>query len=83
MRKALVRMLSIHISFPIFQTAVCYRGPCKQCLANAYGTGAHVEHTRQELMHMLSICISSLRVCSACASKTQCGLAPSKIKIIN
>ncbi len=43
---------------------------------------AHAEHTRQALMRMLSIRISSLRVCSACASETKCGLALSKIKII-
>jgi hypothetical protein len=29
---------------------------------------------------MLSIRISSLRVCSVCASETKCGVAPSKIK---
>jgi hypothetical protein len=34
-------------------------------------------------MRMLSIRISSLRVCSACASETKCGLAPLKINISN
>ncbi len=29
---------------------------------------AHAEHTRKELMRMLSMRISSLRICSACAS---------------
>jgi hypothetical protein len=28
---------------------------------------AHAEHMRRELMHMLSMRISSLRICSACA----------------
>ncbi len=34
-------------------------------------------------MRMLSIRISSLRVCSACASETKCGVAPSKILILS
>jgi hypothetical protein len=29
---------------------------------------AHAEHTRKELMRMLSMRISYLRICSACAS---------------
>ncbi len=29
---------------------------------------AHAEHTRKELMHMLSMCITSWRICSGYAS---------------
>ncbi|MFN9902727.1 MAG: hypothetical protein ACK55Z_28890, partial [bacterium] len=39
--------------------------------------------TMGKLMRMLSIRISSLRVCSACASETKCGIALSKIKIVS
>jgi len=34
-------------------------------------TDAHAEHARKELVRMLSVRISSLRVCSACASETK------------
>ncbi|MFN9903097.1 MAG: hypothetical protein ACK55Z_30870, partial [bacterium] len=63
----LTRMLSISIKIPNL----------KEVPPN------HAEHTRKELVRMLSIRISSLRVCSAWASETKCGLAPSKIKIIS
>ncbi len=81
-RKELVRMLSIRISFPFSERPFVIEVPTN-----------HAEHTRKELVRMLStrqalmrmfsIRISSLRVCSACASETKCGLALSKIKIIS
>ncbi len=70
-RQELMRMLSISISFPIFQRPFVIEVPTN-----------HAEHMCKELVRMLCIRISSLRVCSACASETKCGLAPSKIKII-
>ncbi len=54
------------------------RGPYKPCWAYTKGTGAHAEHTGQELMCMLSISISSLRVRSACALETKLQLSSHK-----
>jgi hypothetical protein len=75
----LMGMLSIGVKITNLKKAF------KSCWAYSSGTDACTEHACKELTRMLSICISSLvlRVCSACASETKWGLAPSKIKIIS
>ena len=87
-RQELMRALSIrvrnwcvHWAYASGTNTCTERSPFKTCWAYASGTDAYPEHTHQELMHMLSIRISSLCVCSVCASETKCGIAPSKIKI--
>ena len=89
-RQELMRALSIrvrnwcvHWAYASGTNTCTERSPFKTCWAYASGTDAYPEHTHQELMRMLSIRISSLRVCLVCASETKCGIAPSKIKIIS
>ncbi len=66
-RKELTRMLSIRISFLIFQTAVrntlsiCVRNSCVSW-GYTQGTDAHAEHTHKELMRVLCICVWNWRV---------------------
>ena len=76
MHQFLMRMLSISVKIPNLKRAF------NPCWAYASETDACTEHARKELMRMLSIRISSLRVCSAYASENKWGLAPPKIKII-
>jgi hypothetical protein len=73
-RQELMRMLSIrvrnwcvHWAYASGTNACTERIPFKKCWAYAPGTDAYPEHTGQELMRMLSMRISSWRVCSACA----------------
>ncbi len=73
----LTRMLSISVKIPNLKRAF------SPCWAYASGTDVCTEHACKELMRMLSIRISSLRVCSAYASENKWGLAPPKIKIIS
>ena len=73
----LTRMLSISVKFPNLKRAF------KPCWAYASGTDACTEHPRKGLVRMLSVRISSLHVCWACASETKWGLAPPKIRIIS
>ncbi len=89
-RQELMRMLSIYASvFPFFKWPFFI--PSVKITNLKEVPSNHAEHTRKELVRMqsirvrkmLSIRISSLRVCSACASETKCGVAPSKIKIIS
>jgi hypothetical protein len=77
-----VRNWCVHWAYTSGTNTCTERSPFKTSCAYASGTDTYPEHTSQELMCMLSIRISSLRVCSACASETECGLAPSKIKIL-
>jgi len=73
MHQLLTRMLSMRISFRIFQMFILYtlsmriRNWCVHW-ACASGADACTEHARKELMRMLSICISSWPVCSGYAS---------------
>jgi len=71
-RQELMRMLSIrvrnwcvHWAYASGTNKCTERSPFKTCWAYASGADAYPEHTHQELMRMLSIRISSLRVCSA------------------
>jgi hypothetical protein len=58
-RQELMRMLSVRISFPIFQTAVRYT---VEVPTN------HAEHTRKELVRMLSLRVRNWCACWAYAS---------------
>ncbi len=58
----LMRMLSMYISFPIFQMFILYMYTLSKEVRNwciCFDFYAHYEHTRQELMLTLSICASS------------------------
>ncbi len=73
----LTRMLSMRISFPIFQMFILYTLNMrvrKWCVhwawAWASGTDACIENSRQELMHTLSIRVRNWCVFWACASGT-------------
>ncbi len=77
-----VRNWCVHWAYASGTNTCTERSPFKTCWAYASGTDVYPEHTHQELMRMLSIRISSLRVRSECASKTKCGIAPSKSKLI-
>jgi hypothetical protein len=52
-RQELMRMLSIRISFPIFQTAVLYTISKNYKFEKV--PSKHAEHARKELVRMLSI----------------------------
>ncbi len=55
-RVRLMRMLSISISFPIFQRAVLYTLSISVKITNLKEVPSyHAEHTRKELVRMLSI----------------------------
>ncbi len=71
----LTRMLSISIKIPNLKRSL------QSMLSMRVRNRCKCWRTRKELMRMLSIRISSLRICSACASETKWGLAPPKIKI--
>ncbi len=73
----LMHLLSISVKIQNLKRAF------KPCWAYMSGTDAWTQHAGKELMRMLSLCIRSLRVCSACASETKWGPAPPKIKIIS
>ena len=71
-RQELMRALSIrvrnwcvHWAYASVTNTCTECSPFKTCWAYASGTDAYPEHTHEELMRMLSIRISSLRVCSA------------------
>ncbi len=73
-RQELMRTLSIrvrnwcvHWAYASGTNACTERIPFKKCWAYAPGTDAYPEHTGQERMRILSMLISSWRVCSACA----------------